>query len=111
MSRATLCISVPQLDAVVNKIRDNERKRLKSPEIATRTAAHIPFIRHAVGEKARPAVADLQSKRRALQKNVAVENYRLRLNNVTSKPEAGARNAPGDELDRSRAEGAARYQP
>ena len=54
MSRATLCISVPQLDAVVNKIRDNERKRLKSPEIATRTAAHIPFIRHAEGEKGAP---------------------------------------------------------
>lgn len=40
---ATLCISVSQLTAVVNKIRDNERKRLKSPEIAIRTAAHIPL--------------------------------------------------------------------
>ena len=59
---------------------------------------------------ARPAVADLQSKRRAPQNNVAVENYRLRLNAVPIQA-AGARTAPGAELDRSRAAGAARDQP
>ena len=48
---------------------------------------------------ARPAVADLQSKRRALQKNVAVENYRLRLNNgpLKRKPEREPR--PAASLD------------
>ena len=43
-------------------------------------------------------MADLKSKRRAPQKNVAVENYRKRLKNATIEPEAGARTAPGDEF-------------
>ena len=48
---------------------------------------------------ARPAVADLQSKRRAPQKNVAVENYRIRLNNgpLKRKPEREPR--PAASLD------------
>lgn len=66
---------------------------------ATATAARIPFTRHAVGENGAPRRADLQSKRRALQKNVAVENYRIRLNNgpLKRKPEREPR--PAASLD------------
>lgn len=79
---------------------------------ATATAARISFRRHAVGENGAPRRSRICNQNGAPHRRTfAVENYRKRLKNATIEPEAGARNAPGDELDRSRAAGAARYQP